>query len=92
MTHVDPSRDQLTSEWVDGPGLGSPIIEGMLYKGTKPFYDPVEMAGMPVGIQVVGRKWEDEKVLGMMRVIDSALGKNRGFGPWSWEDRRRTKK
>jgi hypothetical protein len=30
--------------------------------------------------QVVGRKWEDEKVLAMMAVIDDVLGE-RGFGP-----------
>jgi Asp-tRNA(Asn)/Glu-tRNA(Gln) amidotransferase A subunit family amidase len=38
---------------------------------------------MPVGIQVVGKKWEEEKVLGMMRIIDNALG-SRGFGAGHW--------
>jgi hypothetical protein len=31
-------------------------------------------------MKVVGRKWEEEKVLCMMQVIDNALGE-RGFGP-----------
>jgi hypothetical protein len=30
--------------------------------------------------QLVGRTWEDEKVLAMMGVLDDALGE-RGFGP-----------
>jgi amidase len=41
---------------------------------------------MPVSIQVVGRKWEDEKVLAMMNVVEEALGKDRGFGPGSWDE------
>lgn len=41
---------------------------------------------MPVGIQLVGKKWEDEKVLAMMHVVEEALGKDRGFGPGSWDE------
>lgn len=37
-------------------------------------YDVEKMKGLPVGVQVVGRKWEEEKVVGMMRVVDRALG------------------
>ena len=46
-------------------------------------YAPEKMAGLPVGVQVVGRAWEDEKVLAMMKVVDEALGP-RGFGPGAW--------
>lgn len=81
VTRVDPDVDQLTDEWVHGPGLGTKIVENQLYKGKNPFYDPVAMAGMPVGIQVVGKKWEEEKVLKMMKIVDNALGEKRGFGP-----------
>jgi hypothetical protein len=84
VTRVDPSKDTLTDEWVNGPGLGSPIYEKHLYRGDTPTYDPVRMKGIPVGVQVVGRKWEDEKVLGMMKVVDEALGP-RGFGPGMWK-------
>jgi amidase len=45
------------------------------------------MDGMPIGVQIAGKIWEDEKVLAMMRVVDDALGKERGFGPGSWEQR-----
>jgi Asp-tRNA(Asn)/Glu-tRNA(Gln) amidotransferase A subunit family amidase len=41
---------------------------------------------MPVSIQVVGRKWEDEKVLAMMNVVEEALGNDRGFGPGNWDE------
>lgn len=44
------------------------------------------MKGMPVGIQVVGKKWEEENLLAMMHVVDNALGKARGFGPGSWDE------
>ncbi|RDB20927.1 putative amidase PB8B6.03 [Hypsizygus marmoreus] len=85
VTRVDPAKDQLTEEWKTGPGLGSPLMEAGLYRGKKPLYNPEEMAGMPVAIQIAGKKWEEEKVLAMMRVIDEALGKDRGFGPGKWD-------
>lgn len=37
-----------------------------------------------IGVQIVGRKWEDEKVVAIMHVVDKALGP-RGFGPSAWE-------
>lgn len=43
------------------------------------------MKGMPVNIQLVGKKWEEEKVLAMMEVVDTVLGKERGFGPGAWD-------
>jgi hypothetical protein len=80
---VDPTKDQLTEDWVKGPGHGSSLLENGLYKGKKPMYEPGAMKGIPVGIQIAGRKWEDEKVLALMHVVDRALGP-RGFGPLSW--------
>ena len=35
VTRVDPDIDQLTDEWVHGPGLGTKIIENQLYKGKE---------------------------------------------------------
>lgn len=82
VTRVDPSIDQLTDEWMSGPGLGSKILEGRLYRGSDPAYNPKKMAGIPVGVQIVGRKWEDEKVISLMHIVDDALGP-RGFGAGS---------
>ncbi|KAH8093799.1 amidase signature enzyme [Cristinia sonorae] len=87
VTRVDPDLDVVTEEWSDpsvGSGHGSHLMEGLLYKGKTPFYDAKKMAGLPVGVQVVGKKWEDEKVVEMMKVLDRALGK-RGFEPGSWK-------
>jgi Asp-tRNA(Asn)/Glu-tRNA(Gln) amidotransferase A subunit family amidase len=82
VTRVDPARDALSDEWRAGPGNGSKFLENELY-GPNGAYDPAAMKGLPMGVQVVGRPWEEEKVLAMMHVIDAALGP-RGFGPGSW--------
>ncbi|KAI0367051.1 amidase signature enzyme [Pilatotrama ljubarskyi] len=91
VTRVRPSTDVPTAEWTDqrvGRGHGSPFVERLLYgKGggdRSGFYDAEKMAGLPVGVQIVGRRWEDEKVIRMMRVVDEALGP-RDFGPGSWK-------
>jgi amidase len=35
-------------------------------------YDPEEWAGMPVNLQVVGKRLQDEELLGLARVIRDA--------------------
>lgn len=87
VTRVDPEVDELTEEWTDhslGTGHGSLLLESLLYKGDGAFYNAKKMASLPVGVQVVGRKWEEEKVIEMMKVVDNALGK-RNFGPGTWK-------
>jgi len=42
-------------------------------------YDPVGMHGLPVGVQVIGRRLEEEKVLAGMERIEEALGRE-------WDD------
>ncbi|EMD38846.1 hypothetical protein CERSUDRAFT_104159 [Gelatoporia subvermispora B] len=97
VTHVDAVLDVHTAEWSDpkaSGGHGSRIYERMLYeagmtsKFKKGYYDAKRMEGLPVAVQVVGRQWEDEKVLAMMRVVDDALGE-RGFGPLSWKGQKK---
>lgn len=36
-------------------------------------YDAESMHGLPIGVQIVGRRLEEEKVLEGMKVIQSAL-------------------
>ena len=48
------------------------------------FYDPVAMKGMPIAVQVVGRRWEEEKVVEMMKVVEGAVGA-KGFGMDAWK-------
>ena len=80
VTRVDASKDELTEEWIKGPGHGSKLIEREAFEGKRPVYDPKKMANIPVGVQIVGKRWEEEKVIAMMHVVDQALGP-RGFGP-----------
>lgn len=46
-------------------------IEKDAYAG----YDADEMHGLPVGVQVVGRRLEEEKVLEGMKIIEALLRK-----------------
>ncbi|KAF9453524.1 amidase signature enzyme [Macrolepiota fuliginosa MF-IS2] len=85
VTRVDAKIDQMTDEWWQGPGHGSKLLETGLFKGPKALYQPEQINGMPVGVQIIGRRWEDEKVLAMMKEVDEALGANRGFGPGAWD-------
>lgn len=82
VTRVDPTRDEVSDEWRAGPGNGSKLLEGEIY-GPKGAYNPSAMEGLPVGVQVAGQPWGDEKVLAIMHVVDAVLGP-RGFGPGSW--------
>ncbi|KAF8270691.1 amidase signature domain-containing protein [Lactarius quietus] len=68
--------------WRAGPGAGSKFLEHEMY-GPKGAYDVHAMEGLPVGVQIVGEAWGEEKVLAIMHVVDAALGP-RGFGPGSW--------
>jgi amidase len=38
-------------------------------------YDPEAMDGHPVGLQIVGRRLEEEKVLGVATVFEKLLGR-----------------
>ncbi|KAL8885970.1 MAG: hypothetical protein Q9192_006559 [Flavoplaca navasiana] len=44
-------------------------------------YDPETYDGAPVGLQIVARKWEEEKVWAIAKIIDTALKKRREKGP-----------
>jgi len=85
VTRVDPKLDALTEEWTvrgEGKGQGSSQVEARLYNRDG-IYDVEAMAGLPIGVQIAGKSWEEEKVIEMMKVVDGALGE-RGFGPGSY--------
>ena len=85
VTRVNPELDALPEDWLMRT-TNSPCskeVNKQLY-GGKWRYDTDMMEGLPVGIQLVGKRWEDEKVVEMMKVVDAALGE-RGFGPDGWE-------
>ena len=82
VTRVDAARDGLSDEWRIAPGNGSKLLEKALY-GPDGAYDVQAMDGLPVGVQIIGEAWGEEKLLGIMHMVDAALGP-RGFGPGAW--------
>ncbi|KXN70625.1 amidase signature enzyme [Conidiobolus coronatus NRRL 28638] len=42
-------------------------------KNCYSFYDSKQMAGLPIGVQIVGKKFSDEKVLEFMKYIDGLI-------------------
>ncbi|RDA89050.1 hypothetical protein CP532_2308 [Ophiocordyceps camponoti-leonardi (nom. inval.)] len=70
VTHVDRLKDKLPSSFKlrDLNGLA---------RGAYKFYDAEAMHGLPVGVQVIGRRLEEEKVLTLMERVEDALGANK---------------
>ncbi|KAH0543550.1 hypothetical protein FGG08_002111 [Glutinoglossum americanum] len=68
VTHVDRSLDQLPSTFrlrdLNGVAQGAYI-----------HYDADKMHGLPVGVQVVGQRLEEEKVLALMGRVEEAMEK-----------------
>jgi hypothetical protein len=75
VTKVNKTLDSLPQDFLEG-STGSKILEGRTY-GSAPkwegAYDAEEMDGLPVGVQVVGKPWEEEKVLGMMGILEELV-------------------
>lgn len=91
VTVVDAVKDALSAEWFARGKGGSKIVEGKVYGtlgGIGAVYDAIAMEGLPVGVQVVGGHWEEEKVIEMMKVVDEALGP-RAFGPGKFAQKSR---
>lgn len=73
VTRVDPERDATPENYLAG-STGSWILEKKVYGGTDPAYDSKKMAGLPVGVQIVGRTFEEERVLAVMKIVEGAMG------------------
>lgn len=69
VTHVDRVLDALPASF------NFKKLNGIA-KGAYTHYDAVKMEGLPVGVQVVGQRLEEEKVLAVMERIEDALEKN----------------
>ena len=66
ITHVDRNLDALS------PGFkATNAIEAGSYK----MYDPDIMHGLPIGVQVVGQRLQEEKVLEGMKIIEELLSR-----------------
>ncbi|KAG2413963.1 hypothetical protein HFD88_003154 [Aspergillus terreus] len=71
VSHVDPKKDALPMPYKKMlRHLGA---NHAIAKGAWMHYDAVKMAGLPTAVQVVGRRWQEEKVLGYMAVVERAL-------------------
>ena len=64
VTHVDSTRDAL---------LAKVKPRNAIEAGQYKMYNAVEMHGLPVGVQIVGRRLEEEKVLEGMKLIEAYL-------------------
>ncbi|KND91301.1 Acetamidase, partial [Tolypocladium ophioglossoides CBS 100239] len=67
VTHVDRIKDRLPSNF------NVRKLNGIA-RGAYKLYDAEAMHGLPVGVQVIGRRLEEEKVLTLMGRVEDALG------------------
>ncbi|KAB5578265.1 amidase [Coniochaeta sp. 2T2.1] len=70
VTHVDRDLDALPA------GFNIKKLNGVA-QGAYKLYDADKMHGLPVGVQVVGRRLEEEKVIAVMKRVEDALGDDR---------------
>ena len=70
ITHVDKALDQLPSDF------SLRELNGVA-QGAHKHYDATAMHGLPVAVQIVGQRLEEEKVLAVMQRIEDALGEDR---------------
>ncbi|KAL3494344.1 amidase signature domain-containing protein [Aspergillus germanicus] len=71
VSHVDAKKDALEAPY--RTVLKQLGANGALARGAWKHYDATKMAGLPTAVQVVGRRWQEEKVLGYMAAVEGAL-------------------
>ena len=67
VTHVDRVKDALPRDFKLNKLNG-------IARGAYKLYDANAMHGLPVGVQIIGRRLEEEKVLALMKRVEDALG------------------
>ncbi|GAB1310176.1 Amidase domain-containing protein [Madurella fahalii] len=70
ITHVDKTRDKLSE-----PSTIKNL--NRVAAGAYKHYDAERMHGLPVGVQVVGRRLEEEKVLAVMKRLEDGLAEGK---------------
>lgn len=69
--HVDAVRDALVTPYKTAlKRLGA---DNAIARGAWKHYDSGKMAGLPTAVQIVGRRWQEEQVLGYMAAVEKAL-------------------
>lgn len=70
MTFVNKESDALPQDFQKSEEYKQ---MGVVGKGVYGVYDAEAMHGLPVGVQVIGRRFEEERVLQAMKVVEHAL-------------------
>ncbi|KAG2068532.1 amidase signature enzyme [Suillus decipiens] len=70
VTFVDRKSDALPKDFMKSDDYKN---MGLISKGAYSVYDADEMHGLPLGVQIVGRRFEEEKVLQGMKIVEDAL-------------------
>lgn len=70
VTFVDKTLDTLPPNFEKTPEYGR---LNDIARGVYSVYDAEGMHGLPLGVQIVGRRFEEERVLGGMKVVRAAL-------------------
>ncbi|KAJ7686189.1 amidase signature domain-containing protein [Mycena rosella] len=70
VTFVDKATDALPAGFMTSPKYNR---MNSIAKGAYSVYDAEKMHGLPLGVQISGRRMEEEKVLEGMKVIEAAL-------------------
>lgn len=79
MTYVDRALDRLPANFKHSREYAQ---MNDIARGVYSLYDPGAMHGLPVAVQVVGQRLEEEKVLAGMAEVERALwDAGRGFVP-----------
>jgi amidase len=64
VTQVDPSKDLVDEDFQAVSDVDQQVHDA---------YDPKTFAGLPVGIQLVGRRFREEELLGLAEIVAAAL-------------------
>jgi hypothetical protein len=70
VTFVDKRVDSLPNDFMSGPEYAH---MNDISRAIHEVYDADAMDGLPVGVQVVGRRLQEEKVLAGMKLVKEAL-------------------
>ncbi|KAF8632786.1 hypothetical protein AX15_001686 [Amanita polypyramis BW_CC] len=73
ITHVDSTRDKFRDIQSSHKVLGAHKPRNAIELSQQEAYDPDDMHGLPVGVQVVGRRLQEEEVLEGMKNIQNLL-------------------
>ena len=73
ITRVDSTQDKFTGLQSSHMVLGSHKPRNAIELSQQKAYDPDDMHGLPVGVQVVGRRLQEEEVLEGMKIIQNLL-------------------